>query len=49
VIDGLEGLGHDAVVGGHHHHHDVGDLGAAALMRVKASWPGVSRKTISRP
>jgi hypothetical protein len=29
VVDGLEGLGHDAVVGGDHDDHDVGDLGAA--------------------
>ena len=29
VIDGFEGLRHDAVVGRHHQHHDVGDLGAA--------------------
>ena len=29
VIDGFEGLGHDAVVGGHDHDDDVGDLGAA--------------------
>ena len=29
VVDGLDGLRHDAVVGGHHEHDDVGDLGAA--------------------
>ena len=29
VIDGLDGLGHHAVVGRHHQHHDVGDVGAA--------------------
>ena len=29
VVDGLDGLGHDAVVGRHHQHDDVGDLGAA--------------------
>ena len=29
VIDGFEGLRHDAVVGRHHQDHDVGDLGAA--------------------
>ena len=29
VVDGLDGLRHDAVVGGHHQHDDVGDLGAA--------------------
>ena len=29
VIDGFEGLRHDAVVGRHHQHHDVGDFGAA--------------------
>ena len=29
VVDGLDRLGHDAVVGRHHQHHDVGDLGAA--------------------
>ena len=27
VVDGLDGLGHDAVVGRHHQHHDVGHLG----------------------
>ena len=29
VVDGFEGLRHDAVVGGDHQDHDVGDLGAA--------------------
>ena len=29
VVDGLDGLRHDAVVGGHHQHDNVGDLGAA--------------------
>ena len=29
VVDGLDGLGHDAVVGGDHQHDDVGYLGAA--------------------
>ena len=29
VVDGLAGLGHDAVVGRDHQHHDVGGLGAA--------------------
>ena len=29
VVDGLDGLRHDAVVGGHHQHDDVGHLGAA--------------------
>ena len=29
MVDGLDGLRHDAVVGGHHQHDDVGDLGAA--------------------
>ena len=29
VVDGLDGLRHDAVVGGHHDGGDVGDLGAA--------------------
>ena len=29
VVDGFEGLRHDAVVGRHHQDHDVGDLGAA--------------------
>ena len=29
VIDGLDGLRHDAVIGGHHQNHDVGDAGAA--------------------
>ena len=28
VVDGLDGLGHHAVVGRHHQHHDVGDVGA---------------------
>ena len=28
VVDGLDGLGHDAVVGGHDQDDDVGDLGA---------------------
>ena len=27
VADGLDGLGHDAVIGGHHQDHDVGHLG----------------------
>ena len=29
VVDGLDGLGHDAVVGRHDQHHDVGGVGAA--------------------
>ena len=29
MVDGLDGLGHDPVVGRHHEDHDVGDLGAA--------------------
>ena len=29
VVDGLNGLRHDSVVGGDHQDHDVGDLGAA--------------------
>lgn len=29
VLDGLDGLGHDAVIGGHHQHHHVGGLGTA--------------------
>ena len=29
MLDGLDGLGHDAVVGGHDQHHDVGHGGAA--------------------
>ena len=29
VVDGLHGLGHDAVVSGHHQHGDVRHLGAA--------------------
>ena len=29
VMDGLDRLRHDAVVGRHHQHHDVGDVGAA--------------------
>ena len=29
VIDGLDRLRHDAVIGGHHQHDDVGDVGAA--------------------
>ena len=27
MVDGLDGLGHDPVVGRHHQDHDVGDLG----------------------
>jgi hypothetical protein len=49
VVDGLDRLGHHAVVGGHHQHHDVGDLAPRARILVKASWPGVSRKVIGRP
>ena len=30
VIDGFEGLGHDAVIGSDDHDDDVGDLGAAS-------------------
>ncbi len=30
VIDGLDGLRHDAVIGGHHQHNDIGHLGAAS-------------------
>ena len=33
VVDRLERLGHDAVVGGHDDHRDVGDLGAAGAHR----------------
>ena len=33
VLDGLDGLRHDAVVGGDHQHHDVGDLRAARAHR----------------
>ena len=33
VIDRLDGLRHDAVVGRHHQHHDVGHLGAARAHR----------------
>ena len=29
MVDGLDRLGHDAVVGRHHQDHDVGDIGAA--------------------
>src|SRR5690606_39294992 len=29
VVDGLDGLGHDAVVGRDHKHHHVGGIGAA--------------------
>ena len=29
MIDGLDRLRHDAVVGGHHQHHDIGDVGTA--------------------
>ena len=29
VVDGFEGLRHDAVVGRHHQDDDIGDLGAA--------------------
>ena len=37
VVDGLDGLGHDAVVGRDDQDHDVGDLGPRARMAVKAS------------
>ena len=33
VVDGLDGLGHDAVVGSHHQHRDVGHVGAAGAHR----------------
>ncbi len=33
VVDGLDGLGHDAVVGGHHQDHDVRHLGATGAHR----------------
>ncbi len=33
VVDRLDGLRHDAVVGGDHQHDDVGDLGAARAHR----------------
>ena len=46
VADRLDRLRHDAVVGGDHQHDDVGHLGAAGRMAVKASWPGVSMNVI---
>mgnify|MGYP007043249478 CR=1 FL=1 len=49
VVDGLHGLGHDAVVRGHHQHGNVRHLAPRARIAVKASWPGVSRKVMSRP
>ena len=33
VVDGFDGLRHDAVIGRHHQDHDVGDLGAAGAHR----------------
>ena len=33
VVDGLDGLRHDAVVGRDHEHRDVRDLGAAGAQR----------------
>ncbi len=48
VLDRLDGLRHDAVVGRHHQHHDVGGACAPrARMAVKAAWPGVSRKVMT--
>jgi len=29
VVDGLDGLGHDAVIGSHHQNGDIGHVGAA--------------------
>ena len=49
VVERLDRLRHDAVVGRHHQHDDVGGLGAAARMAVNASWPGVSMKVMRRP
>src|SRR6516165_9366222 len=41
VIDGFEGLRHDAIVGSHDQHHDVGSLGSA---RAHASEGFVARR-----
>ena len=49
MVDGLDGLRHDAVVGRHHQHDDVGGSAPRARIAVKASWPGVSMKVIRRP
>ena len=49
VIDGLDGLGHHAVVGRHHQDHDVGDVAPRIRMAEKAAWPGVSRKVTRWP
>ena len=35
VVEGLQGLGHDAVVGGHDQHNDVGDVGAPGAHRTE--------------
>ena len=40
VADRLDGLLHDAVVGGHHQDHDVGDVGAAGAHRGKRLMAG---------
>ncbi len=49
MADGFLGLGHNAVVGRHDQHGDIGYIGAAARISVKASCPGVSTKAIARP
>ena len=47
VVDGLDGLGHDAVDRGDHQDDDIGDCAPRARIIVNASWPGVSRNTMS--
>ena len=50
VVDGLKGLGHDAVVGCDDDDNDVGHLGSAGTHAGEGFVArGVSRKTISRP
>ena len=49
VVDGLEGLGHDAVVCCDDDDDDVGDLGPTGTHAGEGFVTRVSRKTISRP
>lgn len=48
VVDRLDGLGHDAVVGSHDQNDDVGHLGAAGTHGRKGGVTGVSMKVILR-
>jgi hypothetical protein len=48
VVDRLDGLRHDAVVGGHHQITMSVACAPRARIAVNASWPGVSRKVITR-